>query len=402
MDNANKQDLLNALMSDSVVLDALLLRVEEMQHEKYLKQHKSSIWQGSNGKWLTYLPTKSGRKQISSASEKGLKKKICDYYKQLEQSPTVEDVFEFWLDEKLQTDIVNRTADKYRTDFLRFFDEDFRKLKISEIDENDLSFYIRSKIKDMELTQKAYGAMRILIIGIFKYARVHNFTDIGISAFFDGLDINKRAFKSAYKPDKSQIYTDDDLIKLIRLLEAVRGIDEPVALGILFVFRTGLRVGELSALKFNDIEGNILTVKRQHLTHKDIKNHTVVHRNVDYTKTVAGLREIVLTDKALEVIERASEISDSDFVFTKNGKQILDDTYNKLLRRLCRNGQIEYRSIHKIRKTFATMLLNSGVDEIYVKKIMGHESISTTKNYYYYCNKTKTDYERQIKSAITI
>ena len=64
--------------------------------------------------------------------------------------------------------------------------------------------------------------------------------------------------------------------------------------------------------------------------------------------------------------------------------------------------EIEYRSVHKIRKTFATTLLNSGVDEVYVKTIMGHEDINTTRSHYYYCNKRKKDYENQIKSAIVI
>ncbi len=40
--------------------------------------------------------------------------------------------------------------------------------------------------------------------------------------------------------------------------------------------------------------------------------------------------------------------------------------------------------------------------EAYVKVIMGHEDINTTRSHYYYCNKKKKDYEAQIRSAIVI
>ena len=92
----------------------------------------------------------------------------------------------------------------------------------------------------------------------------------------------------------------------------------------------------------------------------------------------------------------------NEYLFSHMGRQLTSSVCNNYLRNTCKAIGIEYRSVHKIRKTFATTLLNSGVDEVYVKTIMGHEDINTTRSHYYYCNKRKKDYENQIKSAIVI
>ena len=56
--------------------------------------------------------------------------------------------------------------------------------------------------------------------------------------------------------------------------------------------------------------------------------------------------------------------------------------------------------MHKVRKTYATKLINGGVDESLVIRQMGHTSIDCTKNYYYFNNKTDEEATRQIEMAI--
>lgn len=94
--------------------------------------------------------------------------------------------------------------------------------------------------------------------------------------------------------------------------------------------------------------------------------------------------------------------SDNEYLFSHMGRQLTRSVCNNFLRNACKATGIKYRSVHKIPKTFATTLLDNGVYEAYVKTIMGHEDINTTRSHYYYCNKRKKDYETQIKSAIVI
>lgn len=57
--------------------------------------------------------------------------------------------------------------------------------------------------------------------------------------------------------------------------------------------------------------------------------------------------------------------------------------------------------MHKARKTYATKLINGGVDESLIIKRMGHTSIDCTKNYYYFNNKNDEEAIKQIERAIS-
>lgn len=99
---------------------------------------------------------------------------------------------------------------------------------------------------------------------------------------------------------------------------------------------------------------------------------------------------MVLTDKAIEIVTMAcAKHPENEYLFSCQGRQLTSSVCNNYLRNVCKTIGIKYRSVHKIRKTFATTLLNDEVDEAFVKVIMGHEDISTTRGHYYYCNKRK-------------
>lgn len=61
---------------------------------------------------------------------------------------------------------------------------------------------------------------------------------------------------------------------------------------------------------------------------------------------------------------------------------------------------IEYRSPHQMRKTYASILLSSGVDEAVIKREMRHTEISTTRAYYQYITK-EDDYNKELIDKIT-
>ena len=92
------QNLLELIQDGTLDMGMLLNQVNDMQNNKYLKKHKFAIWQNKDGKHVTEILTKGGkRKQISSVTREGLEKKIIDYYKSLDDSPTSEDTFNKWI-----------------------------------------------------------------------------------------------------------------------------------------------------------------------------------------------------------------------------------------------------------------------------------------------------------------
>ena len=91
-----------------------------------------------------------------------------------------------------------------------------------------------------------------------------------------------------------------------------------------------------------------------------------------------------------------------EFLFqTERGQRIRSHALNKHLGDVCKELGIPTRSMHKIRKTYGTTLLDSDVDEKFVVEQMGHADITTTKKYYYFSNKSAESKMKQINAAIS-
>ncbi|MFR4907366.1 tyrosine-type recombinase/integrase [Mediterraneibacter faecis] len=61
-----------------------------------------------------------------------------------------------------------------------------------------------------------------------------------------------------------------------------------------------------------------------------------------------------------------------------------------------------HRSIHKLRKTYCTMLIDAGCEDSIIMNQLGHASIETSRKYYYFCNRTKQHQMDQVRKAINI
>lgn len=112
---------------------------------------------------------------------------------------------------------------------------------------------------------------------------------------------------------------------------------------------------------------------------------------------------LIIPDSAKETVEKIMEINpDGEFLFqSEKGKRIRIHALNKHLYVVCNAVGIPLRSMHKIRKTYGTTLIDSDVDERFIMEQMGHSDISTTKKYYYFSNKSAESKVKQINSAIS-
>ena len=111
----------------------------------------------------------------------------------------------------------------------------------------------------------------------------------------------------------------------------------------------------------------------------------------------------MLTDKAKKIIRQLRRINTfGEYIFTKNGEVIKKDRFNDYLYLACEKTGTPRMSMHKIRKTYGTMLINSGADDSTIQEQMGHSDITTTRKYYYFSNKGQEEKAEQVKKAIII
>ena len=405
LNDMNVNELLKyAVENDMIDIDVLQQNIELNKRKAYLEKHTFGIWQGKNGCYYTYLPdekAKNGRKLVKKKTRSAIEDAIVSYHKSMETDPYIGDVFNAWKEEILNYgQIKKQTYDRYSTDYIRFIEgSKLEQIHFRNITGELLEDFIRSTIHDKKLTSKGWANLRVLINGIFKYGKKKGFTTISITSFMGDLDLSKNIFRKRIFTDEESVFTQSEVEKISDYIDE-QGDDTLTYQGVKLVFETGLRAGEVSTLKSEDLKGNVLTVRRTEIRYKDENGHYVFEVR-DYTKGRDGFRKVIVTDRAVEIIQRIRELNpDGEFLFMRNGDRIRGKEFTVYLERVCRKIGINQRSLHKARKTYATKLLNAGVDEILVKNQMGHTDIATTKGYYYFNNRDEAEAVEIIQNAI--
>ena len=381
-------------------LESIEKLIEMRENKLYLQKHTGKVWQGKNEFWYTYVGEGSNRKLIKRKDRDDLDDSIVKWYKENVENPTISDIFTRWLEAKLEyKEITRPTYDRYIVDFKKYF-QTFRLNRIKSITEDDLDIFIRATIRDYNLSAKQYSNIRTLIVGIFKYAKRHHYTDISISTFMKDLDISKRTFRQVPQKNlETAVFHTDELKKLMDYLYANQTIEN---LGLIFCFQTGLRRSELAAVKFSDIKDGILHVQRQEIRYKSGTKGRLVHTVVEYTKTEAGNRYIYLPDNSEAIIFTIKWLNrDSEWLMAKNGKRILACIFDHTIKNACKGAGIPERSMHKIRRTYGTTLIDNNVEDSLIMSQMGHTNIQTTHKYYYFANKEEKHKRNQINGSIT-
>ena len=122
---------------------------------------------------------------------------------------------------------------------------------------------------------------------------------------------------------------------------------------------------------------------------------------VDHPKTDAGNRTIILPEGSEKVIKAIRALNPfGEFLFMDKLGRVRAKRFNTWLHRTCKMVGIPERSTHKIRKTYASILISEIVDERLITLQTGHTDISTTKGIYYFNRKSKDESKNIISSAI--
>lgn len=402
MDNFSEKDLLNyALSSGMIDLNTIQKQFEMNERRKYLEMHSYEVFLGKDGSYHTSVPDetkKNNRRMIKRKTKESIEDAIVEHYKKADNEPTIRVVFEKWIESKLKYgEIAKQTADRYSIDFQRFFGE-IQNRKMRYFSEDELEDFIKLTIYEKKLTAKAWGNLRTLINGMFRYAKKHDYTQISITQFMGDLDLSKKAFKKRKLTDEESVFTDREINLIMSHIDNA----EPsvINLGIILAFQAGLRAGEISALKYSDLNGNILTVNKTEIRYKGDEGKYVFEvRN--FTKGDIGQRKVILTDMAVEAIRRARQLNPfGEYLFMENGERIKGKAFTVKIEKICRYVGIKPRSLHKARKTYGTKLLNAGLNEKLIESQMGHTDIQTTKGFYWFNNSTEEEMKKLLSSAI--
>lgn len=156
--------------------------------------------------------------------------------------------------------------------------------------------------------------------------------------------------------------------------------------GIIIALFTGLRIGELLALKWTDIDFKNKLI----YVNKTFETTSQNHRTITYEdlpKTNNSIRELPISNQLLSILKELKSISNCDYIVVSHkNTSIKIRAYQKSFENLLNKLKIKHYSFHSLRHTFATRLLENGVDVKTISELMGHSSPTITLNRYVHTN----------------
>lgn len=153
--------------------------------------------------------------------------------------------------------------------------------------------------------------------------------------------------------------------------------------GVVLCLYTGLRIGELLALEWKDIDfpNELIIVNKSCYDGKDINGKFA--RITDIPKTKNSQREIPIPKQLNKFLRALKENSESDFVISSNkDKQIFVRSYQRSFELFLKRMDIPHKGFHSLRHTFATRALECGMDVKTLSEILGHKNPNVTLKRY--------------------
>jgi len=384
-----------ANMSLAEALDAMSYM---KKREEYLSMHPYRIYQGSDGKWYTNLPDNTkdrGTRLLKRTTKSKLEDVVAAYWQANAEQPTLDNVFAEWNDRRLELKkVAPGTHLRDRQVYNRFYGE-IGATRVSELTVDDFVDFLETQIPTHSLTAKAFSGLKRVTKGILKQARKDRLIDYTAEDVFAELDLSESSFNKIVKESREEVFDEDETDKVIAYLEQNPDLRN---LAILLMFVTGLRVGEVVALKKEDFADNVVRVRRTETKRPRDDGYGSNYTVKDFPKSQAGVRDVILPNEYQWLAEKLSDTT-NEYVFEENGYRFTTNAIRRRLTQVCQRTGVYHKSPHKIRKTYGSILLDNNLDQRLVISQMGHTSVSCTENHYHR-NRRSLEQKSEIISGI--
>ena len=379
-------ETLKILIEQGIVDLTSLRQAEIMQLEKkVMLVHNYKISQLPNGQWKTYVPAPAGRKELRARTKEDILQKVYKFYmagedQHLENNITFEELFDEWLKYKSTITESPNTIKRHTQHYRRYLKGRVNGSEIvRNIDFLSIQALCNSIVKENNLTNKEWVNVKTILKGMFEYAYEKGYIDKNP---MDRVRIHVKFKQQNRKTGKTETFDSFEYKQLMAYLdEKISENSHPGFFAIKINFFLGLRVGELVALKWSDIEGNNIHVVREECRDQEtnrvyVAEHTKTHRD----------RFVPLIPDSLAILHRIyrnTNPKQDDYIFVKDRERITSRQIAYLLEKYAKDKNISVKSSHKIRKTFASKLDAAGVPIDEIKNLLGHSNLETTMRYLY-------------------
>ena len=278
---------------------------------------------------------------------------------------------------KSQTKLKESTLSRY--DFIceRHLIPYFKNSKIHEINDEQIDNFINYKLNDgglkngNSMSQKSVNDIVVLLLQIIR-AYVKFDTDIE---------------KPSYKQSEVIIFTEAEYNKLKKYLST--GTDNR-KLGIIVAMLTGIRLGELCALKWKniDLESGYIFIDKTIQRVKNINNADGESKTkviIDTPKSASSIRKIPIQSILIELLKQFKGHGNT-YLLTNTTSYIEPRIYQRHFKSYLKTCNIKSNKFHVLRHTFATTAVARGMDIKTLSITLGHSDVSFTMKMYVHPN----------------
>lgn len=256
-----------------------------------------------------------------------------------------------------------------------------RTVKLSDLNVKRLQQW-KNAIGDLTLKTKTknniYSELRSLLNFAVKMEYISSNPLTKIGSFKDILDFSK-------SQDTLHYYTSEQFKSFITYAKSQCNSLNDWGYYVFFniAFYTGMRKGEINALKWSDIDGNILHVRRS--VNQKKKGVSVVETP---PKNKTSYRDLQMPKQLIKILDEHKQRQKESKAFTEDfricgGVKCLSDTGISNFNDKCASAMnLPHIRIHDFRHTHATLLINEGINIQEIARRLGHSKVEQTWNTY--------------------
>jgi len=289
---------------------------------------------------------------------------------------TVNELFAAWLESR-RNSVKQSTYAEYKFLFHNYISSDFGETQADRMTSLVINSYISKLLicggnNGKGLSPTSVQAIMIILKSVFTYGE----TEFGLKNPAKNVSMPKSEYK------ETEVFTNSEMEK-IRENSLCRDCSK---LGILLCLYTGLRIGEICALKWSDIDlaNQVIHVRK---TLQRIKNpDDIVPKTViiiDEPKSSKSVRDIPVPTFMMPILtEIGRDVDPQDYFITCAQRFIEPRTYQFRFKSFLKSIDVPYKNFHVLRHTFATECIRLGVDVKTVSELLGHASVKITLERY--------------------
>lgn len=279
------------------------------------------------------------------------------------------DITEQWLEQK-DNEIKQSTYANYKYLIEKYLNPQLEMLSIKDLLRYNYNQFIKELTKN--LSSKTVKDICTVLKSILKFAEKKYKCNFNIEEMRTP-KLNIENVKTLSNREKNK------LEKYCLKSQTLRNI------GIIVCLYTGLRIGEICAIKWKniDLEKKEIYVKST-LQRSYEKNGEKTKIIIDSPKTKKSIRSIPISNKLYLILrDLKSKYNEEDFLLTGNNIKVIEPrNYRYDFQKTLKECKIKPYKFHVLRHTFATDCINVGMDIKSLSEILGHSNVNITLNRY--------------------